>query len=849
MSGGGMSAGEDSKPRGWRFTDGKRVFRLYREQRRLFEGDTEVSMGQRAFDLLVFFAENAGRPLGKKEIMKGAWRGVVLADSSLTSHVWAVRKVVGEGPITVINNYGYQFTSDVEPEEAPEPAPRPARPLISLPHRSSAGIGRTAELAELAEHCTENRLVTVIGPGGIGKSWLAVQLSWRLAEDFPDGVHLIDLAPVRELMGVASAIARVLDVALRGGEAPLQILATAIGQRYMLLIFDSCEYVTDAAGDFIKGLLARAPNLRVLATSQQILHVPNELVYRLQPLPAEDAIALFVQCAHAADRRFTRNDVNSAAITEICRQLEGNPLMLEMAAALVPSIGVKEVRAGLSQRFEMLDSSPFKAEPRQATLSAVTEWSYGLLDATDRRVFRRLACFSGSFSADAAVALAGPEGATRWDVLACLHRLVDKSLLIFETGDQDRYRMPETLRLHARTRLFESSETEALAERHAWYFTDLFERADEAWETTSDADWLATYAPDIDNVRAALDWALANARRVPIAITLAGATGPLWDRLALSAEGRNYLDRLVDLLDNDTPPASAARLIKRAATLWRPTDRLRSVALMERAVAIYRQVGDRLNLGIALSMTGGNYVFLGRHADAEAALAEAQALLSGSDRTKSLTTIMTDLGTLANSRNRIDDAARYYGIALELAQTLKDSLRENITLLNLGEVEFRRGATERAIECAREATRGLRGTTFQRPYLGWPLNNLATYLTLYGKSGEARVYAEEALSLLREEGGYWLRVCLQTLALLGACEGRHTAAAQLIGFVDAGYARSGEVREFTELQLHDRLSALLTENLAADDIAAWAAAGARWNEARAVDFALGRILSPDGVTT
>jgi tetratricopeptide (TPR) repeat protein len=161
----------------------------------------------------------------------------------------------------------------------------------------------------------------------------------------------------------------------------------------------------------------------------------------------------------------------------------------------------------------------------------------------------------------------------------------------------------------------------------------------------------------------------------------------------------------------------------RAGVLWRVTDRLRSLALMERAAAIYRQLGDRLNLGAVLSMTGGDYIVLGRHADAAAALAEAQLLLSGGDRTKALLRVMNDLGTLANNRNQMDDAVRYYGIAFELAQTLKDIVCENITLFNLGEVEFRRGAIERAIEFAREAARGLR-IGGQRPYLGWPLTNL-----------------------------------------------------------------------------------------------------------------------------
>jgi predicted ATPase/DNA-binding winged helix-turn-helix (wHTH) protein len=837
-----MSIGSGSKSRGWRFTDGTRVFGLYPERRQLFNGDNEVSLGQRPFDLLVFLVERAGRVAGKNEILQSVWQSTVASDSTVSTQVAVLRNVIGGNCIATINNQGYQFTLEVEPVSAPLPSPQLLPPSVSLPHPSGTGVGRAAELAELEAYFTEHRAVTTVGPGGVGKTWLAIELGWRLSERFPGGVHLVDFGPVRDPVAVGGTVAQVLGVALRGGDDPTRILATVINKQRMLLIFDSCEYVAEPVRDLVKGLLALAPNLSILATSQEILGLSKEVVFRLEPLPAKDAVALFVDCVRAADHRFRHNETNAWTVAEICRRLDGIPLALEMAAALVPTLGLERVRAGLDhQRFKMLDSRPRIAdEARQSTLSAVVDWSYGLLDERDREVFRRLACFSGSFSSDAASAVAWADGTSEWDVAATLGRLVDKSLLVFTDGKQPRYRQLETLHLHGAAKLKESGERELIAERHARFYTELFERADHAWETTPDAEWLAQYGPDIDNIRAALDWAMPDPQRVPIAMTLAGAAGHLWDRFALTAEGRRCLDRLVDQIGTETPLADAARVLRRAAVLRRRTDRLRAVELFKRSIVLYRQLGDDLNVASVLGLIGGDYVYLGRYAEAKTMLEEARPILSASNRTKSLWNVTNELGSLALLTNKFEDARHYYTTARDLARALRDSLRENLCLTNLGEVEFRLGAIERAVTYAHDATAGLRATN-QRSYLGPALVNLASYQIVRSDFNEGQQYAEEALSLLREEGGYWLRLCLQLFALLRAYDGRYADAAQLIGFIDAGYSCYGEVRQPLEQHIYDQLSTLLTRNLKPDDVKIWAADGARWSEQRAVEFVLNTL--------
>jgi tetratricopeptide (TPR) repeat protein len=359
-----------------------------------------------------------------------------------------------------------------------------------------------------------------------------------------------------------------------------------------------------------------------------------------------------------------------------------------------------------------------------------------------------------------------------------------------------------------------------------------------------DAQWLKPRAPDIDNIRAALDWALEQVARALLGIALFGASARLWYMLDLVPEGQRYADKFVALIDDETPPAIAARALRYAGSLWREADRLRAVALLERSAALYRQIGDRPNLGTVQGLLGGNYYFLGRYDEAKAALDEARSILSGGNRLKSQINAMADLGNLAKDMNETDEARQYLVTALDLARKMKDVLRENNALLNLGDVEFRRGATDQAIECARDATKGFRAAGLNT-FLARALTNLGEYQVLTDDRVGARNSAAEALSLLAGIGGHWLRLDLQTCALIAAQETRYSEAAQLQGFVEAGYVRTGESREPTEQKVYEAVMAILALHLTPEAIQALAAQGATWTDAGAVDFTLRQIIAPE----
>jgi len=342
------------------------------------------------------------------------------------------------------------------------PARPPVFPVTNLPHRADMLIGRDADLAELYDRVARHRLVTLTGSGGMGKTRLAIELGRSAIALFPDGAWLVDLAPLTDSLQVVSATAAVLGVASDSAGAGAASLVDAVGQRKLLLILDNCEHLVGAVAAMTTSLLDRAAGVSVLVTSQEALGVAAEQIYKLDPLalpPADageiagfGAVDLFVQRAAAADRRFRLDAANADAVRDICRRLDGMPLALEMAASRLPLLGIDGLRAALGERLRLLGTRQRAGEPRHSTLRAMVEWSHGLLDPAEQRLFRHLAVFPGSFSLDAVVTVAGADTG-RWEIADRLGRLIDKSMVTVEAGATPRYRLLETLRLYAAEKL------------------------------------------------------------------------------------------------------------------------------------------------------------------------------------------------------------------------------------------------------------------------------------------------------------------------------------------------------------------------------------------------------------
>jgi predicted ATPase/DNA-binding winged helix-turn-helix (wHTH) protein len=841
--------------------EGERVYRfdhfqLLPKRRCLLHRDGAIKLGPRAMSVLIALVERHDRVVTTDEILDLAWPGVTVEPVNVAVQICRLREVLGADAIATIPGRGYRFMAEIEPPDAVSrvtPVPSVERPRSNLPLLRAGLIGRETELAELAECVVGHRLVTLVGPGGIGKTRLAFETGARVASDFPDGVWLIDLAPLIDPADVASATATVLEVPLHDGDAAAETIAAAIGKQRLLLIFDNCEYRLAAATALIEGLLGRTPDLSVLVTSQEALGLAVERSYRLGPLAvpppgATDiahfgAVGLFVERARAARRHFRLDVGNAAAVGEICRRLDGIPLALEMAASRLPLLGLDGLARRLGERLTIFGTHPRTGEPRHRTLRALVDWSYGLLDPAEQQVFRRLAVFPGGFSLEAAIAVARTPGDEPWSVAEVLSRLIDKSLVTIDIDEPPRYRLLETLRLHATEKLNQSGEFDAVSERQLRYFEDFFDGADDAREAISDLEWRAVYQPEIDNVRAALDWTLADPGRKQRAIAMTAAAAILWSVLGLRTEGRRYFDRVEGLVDQNTPDGDRARFFRWSGDFWVDLDLARGLALLEQSVTIYRQLDQPLRLAWAVILMAHNYVYQGRYADARAALFEAEEILSAHGyRRKALPVVMNSLGFVAATMDETVEARRYFGRALELSRAAGDVAQEGYCLAHLAEFEFKMGAVGVAVERAQEAVRAFR-SVHHRVFLGTALVNLTAYLLAQDHLTEARAFAEEALSLVRDRGGVIVFAHLQQWALLAAIEGRYEGAARLAGYADAGYAASGENREATEQGLHDRLSKLLKTSLSPKIILTHTSEGARWNEDQAVNFVYDRIIS------
>ena len=428
----------------------------------------------------------------------------------------------------------------------------------NLPAAVNSFVGRDQELRETRRLFESTRLLTLTGTGGVGKTRLAVQLAATLLDTYPDGVWLVELAPVADPNRVARAVAGVLGVAERHGLPILRLVAEALQGQRVLLILDNCEHVLDASARLAGSLLRTCPDLHVLATSREPLSIDGEQVLRVPSLaPPEPpdtpervagsaAAQLFLERARAVEPGFALTSQTAPAVAQVCRRLDGIPLALELATARVALLSVEQIAARLDDRFRLLVGGHRTTPARQQTLLATMEWSHGLLNDAERVLFRRLAVFSGGWTLEAAEAACAGETLAAGDIVDLLAHLVDQSLVVVEPDSDGsrRYRLLETVRAYATERLAAASEVDELRDRHAAYFWTLAEKARPDLMVLRFEGWLDRLDREQDNFRAALDW-LASRNRVEEGLRLATALAEFWYVRGYAAEGRERLEHLL----------------------------------------------------------------------------------------------------------------------------------------------------------------------------------------------------------------------------------------------------------------------------------------------------------------
>jgi predicted ATPase/DNA-binding winged helix-turn-helix (wHTH) protein len=538
-------------------------FRLLPEERTLLEAGRPVRISSRALDILTALVEHAGELVSKNQLIAQAWPNAQVEENNLRVHIGALRKLLGENSagvstIATVPGRGYSFVAPVE-RESVQPLLAAVSVANPLPAPLTRMIGRAETLVMFLSRMRKQRLVTITGPGGMGKTTVALAMAERLSKSFEHRASFVDLSPLADPRLLPSALASVLGIPSRA-ENPLLGLLAFLRDRRMLIVLDSCEHLVEAAATMVESLLKGAPGVRVLATSREPLGVEGEWVERLAPLGIPEslgnlsaaqalafpAIQLFAERAAAGIDGFELTDEEVPAAVEICQKLDGIPLAIELAAARVGLFGIPGLAMRLNDRLAVLTQGRRTASPRHKTLRATLDWSYGILSPQEQVVLTRLALFCGEFTLGSATAVATSAAVTSADVPEVIATLVAKSLVVASLRDGVAwYRLLDTTRAYARAKLLESTDFHTTAKLHAETLCKSLQALRASPGTAAAAELTSIYKQMVDDVRAALRWCFSPDGDIEIGVKLTTAAASLFMRLSLLDEYRGHVERVV----------------------------------------------------------------------------------------------------------------------------------------------------------------------------------------------------------------------------------------------------------------------------------------------------------------
>jgi len=552
-------------------------FSLVASERLLTREGAPVELSARALDILIALLSRPNEVVSKTDLLAQVWPDVTVEEGSLRFHIVNLRKALGDGKdgaryVTTLTGRGYCFVAPISRSSdrgqvlqgKALAAAAVSFPHANLPGRLTGMVGRDDDVLKLSARLNATRFVTIVGSGGVGKTTVAVAVGHHLIEAFSGAVLFVDLGMLNDPDLVATAVASMLGLSVQSADAAPSLIAYLRDKR-IFLILDTCEHLIDAVAALASSIFNAAPQVHILATSRETLQVEGEHVYRLEPLacPPDDtgitaAVAqtfpapkLFVERAVANGAHLDFSDAEAAIVVGICRKLDGVALAIELAARRVEAYGLHQTAALLDQRLTLLWVGPRTAPPRQKTLHATLDWSYGLLSETERQVLRRLAIFVGHFTLDAALAVVTSATLDQAVIFGAIDSLVAKSMVAPRPiGAMMRYRLLDTTRAYALEMSIDDSEVADLAVRHAAYYRRWLEQARIEWSTLSTGTERAPHFTGLNNVRAALEWCFGVNGNSEIGIGLAAAAAPVFLAMSLFTECHRWSEQAILTVDD-----------------------------------------------------------------------------------------------------------------------------------------------------------------------------------------------------------------------------------------------------------------------------------------------------------
>ena len=669
------------------------------------------------------------------------------------------------------------------------PTPSLSVPTRQLPTPLTALVGRQSEVEQIVTTFRASRLLTLTGPGGVGKTRLAIAVAETLVDAYSDGVFFVDLAPLSDPALIAQTVVATLKVREEPNRPPILTLREYLPSKSLLLVLDNCEHLLDGCANLTEEILRHGPRVSVLATSREALGLTGEVKWRVPPLATPpisgqgfqdrkshkewvsllseyEAVQLFVARAQQAQPTFQMSAHNAEAIAQICAHLDGMPLALELAAARVRSLTVDEINARLDHRFRLLTGGSRAALPRQQTLRALMDWSYDLLNAREKALLCCLAVFAGGWTLEAAeqvcaaaVPKADPgkgcaeeEALEAWEVLDLLTSLVDKSLVMVEQAGASRYQLLETVRQYAQERLAESGEADLWRTAHRDYFQRMAKEAQVKVAGAEQVLWLQRLKAEHDNLRAAMDFCLESPGGAKAGLQMAGDLQQFWYTHGHFSEGRARLETFLARTDTqELSPERAHALNGVGSMAWMQGDYAVAHTFYTKSLQLGRELNDSRIIGGTLSNLGSIANMQGDYAAARAYFEESLAIKRDIGDNAGIANTLIGLGNMALEQGDYATARSLSEQSLALGQELQDKRSMARSFINLGNVALKEDDYA-AARSYYESSLAIQREMEDRRGMARSLNNLGNLAMEQGDYAAAHPLIEESVSIHRELG-------------------------------------------------------------------------------------------------